>query len=504
MPRRSLIKIICACALFSLLIPVFCHSSISVFSSLLALTVFWIGILPGLLFLNKRETRQVFLPILSLVGVFYAIFFGMSSFVSHHLAFLRPEGLRPEIHIYDKIYDHAVSPEAQLTVISGLISMYVAYFGFTKLGWGKLQAISFIRSADCSVFRLSIWLLLVVYLAYLYLPPIRSIPSIGQIAQPAGFICFGTFYLFWKTGKINKKEAILVFLILFPAGWIKLLSTTLLTPLLLYFIYFLLLEFWLSRKIHWGKMLSALIIIGFIYPFLPTIRAHFWSDDHTSVINMLEKRFLSITKALSSDEEGNEITVTQEEIFLKDGSKCVSCNFSSHRRQELHSFRGLVQRISHISVLTVVVGLSPREVPFLNGESYLPLLTKLVPRVFWADKPEERFGNTFGKRYGFLPEGEDGTNSINMPWLTEMYANFGIVGVLGGMFFVGLLLSGLERFSLHWTMSKHDQIVGASIFFPLFYQDSNFSLMVGALPLTVIVFWIFFRVVTFKSFFQPR
>ena len=78
-------------------------------------------------------------------------------------------------------------------------------------------------------------------------------------------------------------------------------------------------------------------------------------------------------------------------------------------------------------------------------------------------------------------------------WLTEMYANFGILGVVGGMFIVGLMIAGLERFLCHWTMSPLEQIIGASILFPLFYQDSNFSLMVGSLPLTVVTFWVFLR-----------
>ena len=136
---------------------------------------------------------------------------------------------------------------------------------------------------------------------------------------------------------------------------------------------------------------------------------------------------------------------------------------------------------------------TPQKVPFLSGESYKPLMTAVVPRLIWPDKPEERFGNTFGKRYGFLPEAEDGTNSVNCPWLTEMYANFGVTGVMVGMFVVGLMIAALEWFLCHWTMTPYEQIIGASILFPLFYQDSNFSLMVGSVPLTVITFWIFSR-----------
>ncbi len=484
-PRRYLIAIISTCAVASLLIWVFSHPSLSKSSGFLALLILWLGLLPGLLFLNYPKNRQNALPILPLVGLFYAVFFGLSTFINHLLFWEQPvlkEGYsRTVVTVYAKFVDRTVNIEAQLIVILGLFTMLVTYYSAKKLLFRDFPRFRLLVRLDVNLFRVGIWVLLIAYFFYLYVPIIRLIPSVSQIIQPMGFLCFGGFYYTWKTGKQKKLETILVFFILFPMCWIKLVFTGLITPLLLYFIYFLVLEFWLDQKIPWLKVASALVIVGLIYPVMPTIRANIWSSgDSVSLIDQVKKKARSAS-----------------DIFMMG-----DVNASFYEQIQRSRLQGLAQRISHISILTAVVDDTPQKVPFLSGESYKPLMTAVVPRLIWPDKPEERFGNTFGKRYGFLPEAEDGTNSVNCPWLTEMYANFGVIGVMVGMFIVGLMIAALEWFLCHWTMTPYEQIIGASILFPLFYQDSNFSLMVGSVPLTVITFWIFFKIVSLKALFR--
>jgi hypothetical protein len=75
-----------------------------------------------------------------------------------------------------------------------------------------------------------------------------------------------------------------------------------------------------------------------------------------------------------------------------------------------------------------------------------------------------------------------------------MYANFGRVGVIGGMALVGLLFGFLERFFSRPSMNPLEVVIGGTVIFPLFYQESNFSLMMGSvLPLTICL-WLIFRI----------
>ncbi|MCZ6610897.1 MAG: hypothetical protein O7A66_12935 [Alphaproteobacteria bacterium] len=131
--------------------------------------------------------------------------------------------------------------------------------------------------------------------------------------------------------------------------------------------------------------------------------------------------------------------------------------------------------------------------PYWGGETYKPFFTSMIPRAVWPGKPEERAGNAFGRRYGILTEAER-RMSVNIPWTTEMYANFGRVGVVLGMGLVGALFGFLERFLARPGMAPLEFATGAMILLPLFYQESNFSLMTGSLlPLTVSL-WLYFTV----------
>jgi len=62
------------------------------------------------------------------------------------------------------------------------------------------------------------------------------------------------------------------------------------------------------------------------------------------------------------------------------------------------------------------------------------------PRIFWEEKPViNGDGNEFGRKIGILNP-EDKTTSIAPTMLGDWYLNFGMLGVVGGMFFMGGLL----------------------------------------------------------------
>lgn len=93
-------------------------------------------------------------------------------------------------------------------------------------------------------------------------------------------------------------------------------------------------------------------------------------------------------------------------------------------------------RLDRLLPLAWVIRHTPDPVPFLGGETYLPLLFKLVPRAFFDDKPSDAQG--LGRRYDFVPFGNY-VNAFKVHQLGELYANFGGLGILLGMFLLGLL-----------------------------------------------------------------
>lgn len=142
------------------------------------------------------------------------------------------------------------------------------------------------------------------------------------------------------------------------------------------------------------------------------------------------------------------------------------------------SVNALARRSAHSLVLQKVIEKTPSEVPFADHTPFLDAARNHVPRLLWPGKPGERVGNWFGTRYGFIAE-DDTKTSWNLPWVSEFYLTFGYVKaalaslVLGGMFagVIGLL------------SRRRPPAVGFALFaasvFPLFYQESNFSVMTG-------------------------
>lgn len=137
-------------------------------------------------------------------------------------------------------------------------------------------------------------------------------------------------------------------------------------------------------------------------------------------------------------------------------------------------------RLNNLNTLAAIIVDTPQSRPYLYGETYVPLLTKIVPRFLWPDKPEEDLGNKWATRYGYLDQ-YDNKTSFNLPWLPEMYMNFGIFGVASINFFLGILFVVLSN--LFWKKVADPSVFafGMVLGMPLFFVESNLSLVLGSL-----------------------
>ncbi|MBM3565476.1 MAG: hypothetical protein FJX42_05125 [Alphaproteobacteria bacterium] len=137
-----------------------------------------------------------------------------------------------------------------------------------------------------------------------------------------------------------------------------------------------------------------------------------------------------------------------------------------------------LRRISAIRLLDRAMAETPTRVPYFNGETLRPLLYMPVPRFLWPEKPLENIGNRIGHAYRILSP-DDSATSINLPWIVEFYINFGTKGVIAGFALAGFALGGLARLGTVETRSPTAASFTIGILFPLAYQESNLSLMVG-------------------------
>jgi hypothetical protein len=152
-------------------------------------------------------------------------------------------------------------------------------------------------------------------------------------------------------------------------------------------------------------------------------------------------------------------------------------------------------RINHLHLTAAIIADTPARQPYRWGETYVPLLTKWIPRTIVPEKPREDLGNRWAQEYGYLFYTDDIT-SFNLPWLPEMYMNFGIAGVAAGSALVGGMMamvwaafSGRAKRPIGFSVGL---VLCSSFFFP----ESNLSLHVGNLVIAAIGLMSYLALVT--------
>ncbi len=137
-------------------------------------------------------------------------------------------------------------------------------------------------------------------------------------------------------------------------------------------------------------------------------------------------------------------------------------------------------RMNHLVVTSGVIRDTPEIEPFQKGKTYYPLFVKWVPRMIWPNKPIERLGNEWARRYGYLNV-NDYTTSFNLPWLTEMYLNFGWWGVALIPLILGILFRGAwQKFGRN-PRTVVDFAIGVTVLIPLVMVESHLSMKFGGL-----------------------
>ena len=144
------------------------------------------------------------------------------------------------------------------------------------------------------------------------------------------------------------------------------------------------------------------------------------------------------------------------------------------------SFNSMARRSSHLLVTSHVMEKTPSVIPFDDRNPFTDALVNHVPRVFWPSKPTETMGNKFGKRYGIL-NSFDTQTSWNLPWTVDLYSTFGPILSVFSIFILG----GIFGVCVRWLSSRPNKPfwfgVYSATLLPLFYQESNFSVMTGSL-----------------------
>lgn len=157
----------------------------------------------------------------------------------------------------------------------------------------------------------------------------------------------------------------------------------------------------------------------------------------------------------------------------------------SNGENALDSLNDAYLRINDLYVTAAASSAARSRDLYLHGSTYTPLLTTWIPRAIWPGKPKQDFGNSWAKLYGMLGRNDYAT-SYNLPWLPEMYLNFGWPGVVLISLAIGWVMGELKRGVINRATTPAGVAFAVSMASAFFWPESNLSMMFGG----VIIGWI--------------
>ena len=399
------------------------------------------------------------LPLIYLVNLYFLVcYLGIFLFDKYNILSVDP---------YDK-YDHIVAIN---TLFIGYSSFLIGYF-FSKKIFKKFKrkSISYLKTSKSESFFIGIPLLTVVII-FFYLIQVQNYFSfLSQIKYPLLLFSIGLcFHIIIKKDLKSFKSFFLIILIFLPI-FFDILSGSYNFP-------FMIILMMYAQYVVYKKNINIFpfLIISLLFLFIHSgkydYRDQTW-DKADLNLSLIDKSKLFFNNYFKKE----EVIIVDGILQKKEVGNIGSFNNYRLKRRIFHSYWSLL----------IVTKNTPNKIAYWQGYSYQILKSKIIPRIFWKNKPSDILGNEFGHRYNVLtPDSKvtkkDIGTSWNMPILNEFYVNFGNNGVLIGMFIIGVLINLLTKIGSLRSDSNLEAIICFYLFIPLFFFESHLSLLFGAI-----------------------
>lgn len=405
---------------------------VSTFRLAMGSALLWVSAFPSWRYLHSRAREVPFLPAF---GVFYFFCYGLPAF-----GLLRMHSTRIE------------EPAAEIAIglaLIGLVLLFAAFYVFRPSLLPQLRLdLELRRSPMLLLVVAAVAVVVRVYLAGVELPSGLRQLSVFVTFVPTALL--GGLLLLRLRGQLS--------------NWIAIPAALLLAVVLL-------LDFGTSSMAE-PAMTAATLMFVFVAERrrvpVPAIAIVF-----TLLIAGLGiKQDFRVKMARSKNPIG-----TVERIGLI--TEMMSSVFTETRSVEKATDVAR-SRVDHLSAFAWVIKKTGTTVPYWEGATYADFVWSFVPRFIYPDKPTKELGQAYGHRYGFLFR-NDRETSINLEQTVEMYANFGVAGVLIGMFLMGLLYRAAYQCLNHPLAGDGGLLIAAGTFRVMLNIESDFSVVYGAI-----------------------
>jgi hypothetical protein len=399
---------------------------------LISLLIFIIGSIP--IFNHYLNKKKNIIPLFHLHILFYALIFGVSSFIS-------PKFL-------NKFYFELYSVNANFfldndlflrNIIFILISVILLISGYLFINVLNLNNfhldLNFLKKIS---YNKILYLSLVFFLfqiIFFLSETLQNINLIKRIFEASAYftICFFYFFIIRVNASLILKLLIILFIVIILA--INLYLTNGLMFSINSFLMMSIIFYFYKNKFPW--------IILFLFMFLILLNPYKHQVRHYYSVKDSGNSQFTLVESLNRDHQYNKYT--------SGGVRSLNSYF-----------------IFHFALSEV-----PKSFPYFSENSYNSLLFFYIPRIFWSEKPENILGRKFGKNYGFVLN----DTTINFPWIAELYLNFSLTGLFFGMFIFGCIMNFLTRI-ISVSKKNYTQILlGISTFGTLILPEVSFASM---------------------------
>jgi len=183
-----------------------------------------------------------------------------------------------------------------------------------------------------------------------------------------------------------------------------------------------------KRSVPWIIIILTIPILSILHLGKGAMRGIYWKEhgaiQETREISELPAFFIEwFNYGLQAERVERETRIQQSSIF---------------------------ERASLIHMLCMCVDRVPRDLPHLNGDTYIDIPGILVPRFLWPDKPSSlQATQRLATYFNLIHVDAIGQVSVAFGVLSEAYVNFGIIGVIVLAILFGLGFKRVAQLSQH-------------------------------------------------------
>lgn len=437
--------------------------------SFLASTLFIMCSIP---IMKKLEKKDDTLPFFEFASIAYILFFSLPVF------FL---DAKEDFFLHSWTYvSESALVKALIFVNIGYIFLYLGFYRMKRANIVKLfPRVRLKKLSSWNLLRIAIILIVFGMTSDLYPQFFKVHFVLNAVFYFFRFfprIGIGLLFIEYLKGRLSPPLKILLFFAFIPYLLIKDFAIGLLAPLVFDASMFLFLIWYVRRKFP-----IPVFIIGMLI-FIP----------------FLERRDIYRELILPGGRYYEAGSIRRNILYfnlVKEGFQKKKLNIY------LDGWEFFMKRVNHSSELGACITKTPSKIPYWWGHSFKPLLTAVFPRFLVPLKPTEDMGQEYGHRYAFLHPA-DNLTSFNLPMIAELYINFGLIGIIAGMFFLGFVYRVLYHIINYEGLSESVAVIAAIIFMGLMNIESNISLVFGNVVEYIIVLYVIFLLL--KTRFYPR